>query len=115
MVRSKRSESKGLNGAIILRMHCVYILRTASNTLYIGVTENLNERISTHNTGEGSEWIKAHPGAQLVYSEPHNTLGSARRRENQLKKWSRAKKEALIAGDLTALKNLSRCKSGLRS
>ena len=81
MVLSDRSESKGSNGAIILHMYYVYILRTASNTLYIGVTENLEQRIITHNSGKRSEWIKAHPGAQLVYSESHNTLDPARQRE----------------------------------
>jgi putative endonuclease len=89
-------------------MYFVYILRTLGNTLYIGVAENLDERIATHNSGKGAEWTKAHRGARLVYSEPHLTLSSARKREIQLKKWSRAKKEALIAGDLARLKNLSR-------
>jgi putative endonuclease len=88
-------------------VYFVYILRTSSNTLYIGATESLGQRISTHNGGKGAEWIKVHRGARLVYCESHATLGSARKREIQLKKWSRAKKEALIAGDLTMLKSLS--------
>jgi putative endonuclease len=86
----------------------LYILRTSSNRLYIGVTESLDQRISTHNSGKGAEWIKVNRGARLVYCETYATLGSARKREIQLKKWSRAKKEALIAGDFAMLKNLSR-------
>ena len=78
----------------------MYILRTLDNTLYIGVTETLDQRINTHNSGKGAEWIKAHPNAHLVYFEPHATLGSARKREIQIK-------EALIAGDFVKLKNLS--------
>jgi putative endonuclease len=89
----------------------LYILRTSSNRLYIGVTENLDERLDTHNNGKGADWIKADRNAHLAYSEPHPTLGSARKREIQLKKWSRAKKEALIAGDFAILKKLSRCKT----
>jgi putative endonuclease len=96
-------------------MYFLYILRTSSNTLYIGVTENLDQRISAHKSGKGAEWIKAHPGARLVYRESHATLSSARKREIQLKKWSRAKKEALIAGDLAMLKNLSRRRSSIRA
>jgi predicted GIY-YIG superfamily endonuclease len=92
-------------------MFFVYVLRTSSDDLYIGVTENLDQRISSHNSGKGAEWIKAHRDAHLVYSESHPTLGSARKREIQLKKWSRAKKEALIAGDVAMLKSLSRRKS----
>jgi putative endonuclease len=121
MVLSERSESKGF------KMFFVYILRTSSNRLYVGVTANLNQRISAHSRGKGAEWLKAGPpgperalesrrgdlDAHLVYSEPHPTLGSARKREIQLKKWSRKKKEALISGDLANLKSLSRCRSTL--
>jgi predicted GIY-YIG superfamily endonuclease len=39
------------------------------------------------------EWIKVDRGARLVYCESHATLGAARKREIQVKKWSRAKKE----------------------
>jgi|KBSMisStandDraft_5_1062788.scaffolds.fasta_scaffold2315991_1 putative endonuclease len=88
-------------------MYFLYILRTPSNTLYIGVTAALDQRITTHNSGKGAEWTKVHKGGVLVYSETYSTLGSARRREIQLKKWTRAKKEALIAGDLVKLKSLS--------
>jgi putative endonuclease len=91
-------------------MYFVYILRTQGSTLYIGVTKTLDQRIGTHNSGSGAAWIRAHPNADLVYFERHPTLGSARQREIQLKKWSRAKKEALIAGDLATLKNLSQCR-----
>lgn len=91
-------------------MYFVYILRTLDNSLYIGVTEDVDERIAIHNGGTGAQWTKTHRGARLVYSEPHITLSSARKREVQLKKWSRAKKEALVAGDLALLKALSRCK-----
>jgi putative endonuclease len=115
MVLSERQRAEGpvSIGRVVLTfpMYFVYILRTSANTLYIGVTESLDQRISTHNSGKGAEWIKAHRGARLVYCESHATLGSARKREIQLKKWSRAKKEALIARDFVMLKNLSRCKS----
>ena len=77
MVLSERSESKGV--------YFVYILRTASNTLYIGVTQALDERIDAHHRGRGAEWTRVHPGAQVVYSESYPTLGLARKREIQLK------------------------------
>ena len=86
----------------------VYILRAFDNSLYIGVTEDVNERMATHNSGKGAKWTKVHRDGHLVYSEPQATLSSARKREAQLKKWSRGKKEALIAGDLATLKALSR-------
>ena len=100
-----------LRTATPVPVYFVYILRTASNTLYIGVTQALDERIDAHHRGRRAEWTRIHPGAQLVFSESCPTLGLARKREIQLKKWSRAKKESLIAGDVATLKNLSRCKS----
>ena len=42
----------------------------------------------------------------MVYAEEHDSRQSAVRRERQLKGWTVRKKEALIAGDLTALKRL---------
>jgi putative endonuclease len=96
-------------------MYFVYILRTLGNSLYVGVTEDIAQRLSMHNSGKGAKWMKANRGAQLVYSESYLTLSSARKREVQLKKWSRAKKEALIVGDATALKKLSRSRSPARS
>jgi putative endonuclease len=92
-------------------MYFLYILRTASNDLYIGVTQDLSERVYRHAHRKGSKWTKTHPDAQLVYSERHPDLSSARKREIQLKKWARAKKEALIAGDFQKLRNLSHNKN----
>jgi putative endonuclease len=43
-----------------------------------------------------------------VYKEPFPCIEFAVKRERQIKKWSRGKKEALIRGDLKALKNLSK-------
>src|SRR5438045_4614685 len=100
-----------LPAATPIPVYFVYILRTASNTLHIGVTQALDERIEAHHRGRGAEWTRVQPGAQVVYSESYPILGLARKREIQLKKWSRDKKEALIAGDVAMLKNLSRCTS----
>jgi putative endonuclease len=97
----------------LFEVYFLYILRTANNTLYIGVTENLEQRVGTHKRGKGAMWTKAHRDVRLVYSESFPTLSSARKREMQLKKWSRAKKEALIVGDLAALKELSRARSAI--
>jgi putative endonuclease len=44
----------------------------------------------------------------LVYSESFLTFSDARKREAQIKRWSRAEKEALVAGDIEKLQNLSK-------
>ena len=86
----------------------VYILRTSANTLYIGQTYNLSKRIREHKLkgSKTAKYLKYFSFYNLVYQEEHNTRVSAMRREYQLKNWTRAKKEALIKGDLSLLKKL---------
>ena len=86
----------------------VYILQTADGSLYIGQTNNLPERLCKHRLGLGSKHTHDHGCARLVYCEGLVPLVQAVQRERQLKRWSRSKKEALIRGDLPALKKLSR-------
>jgi len=45
----------------------------------------------------------------LVYQEKYDNPAQAIKREKQMKKWSRTKKEALVAGNLHKLKSLSKC------
>ena len=66
-------------------MYFVYILRCSDQSLYVGHTSNVTKRLTAHNAGRGA----------------------AVRRERQLKRWTRRKKEALIRGDLDLLHTLS--------
>jgi putative endonuclease len=79
-------------------MYFLYILRTSANTLYIGQTNNLERRLEEHrnNKSKSAKYIRYFPSFDLVYSEKHPTREAAMKREWQLKKWSRAKKETLI-------------------
>ncbi|MBI3620132.1 GIY-YIG nuclease family protein [Candidatus Roizmanbacteria bacterium] len=77
-------------------MFTLYILRSARNHLYIGVTNNLKERIQRYRSGDGAEFTKKNKAFELVYKEEFSTLLEARRRETQIKKWRREKKENLI-------------------
>lgn len=85
-----------------------YILRCADGALYVGSTTDLDDRLKRHQSGNGSEYTKLHHPLQLVYKEEYDTYAEAFRRERQLHKWSIAKKEALIAGDIELLKALSK-------
>jgi len=84
----------------------VYILRCADDSLYVGLTSDLANREAYHNEGRGSRYTAARRPVQVIYSECHDTIEQARARERQLKRWTRAKKEALIAGDRVLLKRL---------
>jgi len=86
----------------------VYILRTSSDTLYIGQTNNLEKRIKEHQnkTSKSAKYIRYYSSFKLVYSEEYSTRRKAMQREYQLKKWPRSKKEAMIEGELKLLKRL---------
>lgn len=89
-------------------MFFVYILRTSSNTLYIGQTNNLERRLEEHRNdkSKSAKYIRYFSSFDLVFQEMYPTRKEAMHRENQLKKWSKAKKEALIAENLGLLKKL---------
>ena len=90
----------------------VYILECANNKYYIGSTNNLQLRLLEHETEGGAQYCKIHPPFKLVYIEEYDRIDKAFDREQQLKKWSHAKKEALVKGDLELLKQLSKPKTG---
>lgn len=80
-------------------MYFVYILRTSSNTLYIGQTNNLTKRLKEHQTHKkGAKYIRYFNSFKLVYSEEYKTRTEAMKREAELKKLTKAQKEKLIAG-----------------
>src|SRR5688572_14301304 len=81
-------------------MRYIYILRCADNALYVGQTADIALRLTKHTDGSASAFTAKRRPVELVYLEPHPTVKSASKRERQLKRWTRAKKEALIAGDL---------------
>lgn len=88
----------------------VYILECANNKYYIGSTNNLHLRLQEHETEGGAQYCKIHHPFKLVCTEEYDRMDKAFEREQQLKKWSHAKKEVLIKGDFDTLKRLSRSK-----
>lgn len=86
----------------------VYILRTSSNTLYTGQTNNLEKRLKEHRAHKrkSAKYIRYFTSFELVYTEAYSTSKEAMRREIMLKKWTRVKKEALIASAVGLLKKL---------
>ncbi|HUG09409.1 MAG TPA: GIY-YIG nuclease family protein [Opitutaceae bacterium] len=86
----------------------VYLLRLRSGTLKIGATTDLEKRLADHLSGNACRTTQLDPPTFLLRTEVCATFTEARRREAQLKRWSRAKKESIAAGDLAALRNLSK-------
>jgi len=102
--RVNAGESKGTKTAVF---H-VYILRCSDGTLYIGSTDRLDARVKTHNDGRGASYTAARRPVTLVYSETSGSRSAAEVRERQLKRWTRSKKEALIAMDRSRLHLLAK-------
>jgi putative endonuclease len=75
--------------------------------LYIGVTNNLRNRIEQHRLGLGSEFIRKYAVHRLVYVESYEQAEDAIRREKQLKKWKREWKIQLIEKDNMEWRDLS--------
>jgi len=86
--------------------YVIYILRLPSNRLYIGVSRDVQKRLATHKSSKGAKYTKYCKKPILVYTEQSDTLTTAMQREKQIKRWSRAKKEALISNNLDLLKSL---------
>lgn len=89
-------------------MHYFYILRCIGGSLYCGQTNNLKRRLKEHNNdkNKSAKYLRGKTPVKLVYFEEFTSLQGAMKREWQIKKWTRVKKEALIRGDLVLLKQL---------
>jgi putative endonuclease len=74
-----------------------YILKCRDNSLYCGITNNVNERLREHSDGEGAKYTKTRLPVKLIYSEEHPDKSSACRREIEVKGWCREKKAALAS------------------
>ena len=85
----------------------VYILRCADGSYYVGYAQDIEQRLRAHSGGRAAPYTAGRLPVHLVYSEKHESIESARRRELQLKRWSRKKKEALFRGDIAGLKKMS--------
>lgn len=94
-----------------MKTYYVYILLCSDHTLYVGVTSNLERRIFQHQTGfyPDSYTSKRRP-IELKYYCEFTNVNMAIDCEKQLKKWSKAKKEALIKGDFNLLSELAKKK-----
>jgi predicted GIY-YIG superfamily endonuclease len=85
-------------------MAFVYILHCADGSYYVGKTDDLLTRLQEHQSGAGADYTSARRPVEMVYAEEHSTTRSAKNRERQLKRWSRAQKDALISQDANRLK-----------
>jgi putative endonuclease len=74
----------------------VYILSSRSRNLYVGMTNNLHGRTSSHREGSPGSHTSRYEIHRLVYFEYYRYVRDAIAREKEMKKWTRAQKIELI-------------------
>lgn len=79
-------------------MWIVYILKCSDGSYYTGCTNNLEKRVEDHLSGKGGRYTRSHSPQRLVYQEVQPDRSSAQKREAEIKKLSRDKKELIIHG-----------------
>lgn len=89
-------------------MAWMYILECADGSYYVGSTRDLERRISEHQQGLGAKYTSNRLPVKLVYGEEYDRVADAYTREKQVQGWRRAKREALINGDLELLPLLAK-------
>ena len=118
MVRSEATQSGGKPRTTHIAFRAspmeitVYILKCADGSFYTGLTRSEPEaRVWEHNNlPTVAAYTYSRRPVVLVFHEVYERIVDAIEREQQIKKWSRKKKLALIAGDYAELENLSRRK-----
>jgi len=81
-------------------MYYVYMVQCADNTLYTGISTELERRVKEHNESDkGAKYTRVRRPVHLVYNESYPDRSSASKREYEIKKkMSRAKKLEMIKG-----------------
>ena len=75
----------------------LYILRCKDNTLYTGITTDVEKRLDAHRSGKGAKYTRGRVPLELVYREACESHSDALKRELEIKSLTRQEKEKLIA------------------
>jgi predicted GIY-YIG superfamily endonuclease len=89
-------------------MFWTYILKCADASYYTGHTDELDKRVAQHQSGAIPGHTSKRRPVQLAYCAGFQTREEALSAELQIKRWSRKKKEALIAEDWASLRAAAR-------
>ncbi len=80
-----------------MKIWIVYILSCSDKTLYTGITNDLKNRLQTHNEKRGARYTRTRLPVTLAYYEETSSRSLASRREAAIKKLTRSQKLQLIA------------------
>ena len=77
--------------------HMFYLARCADGSLYAGTCINWRAREALHNAGKGAKYTRSRRPVRIIYRERLASLSAARRREAEVKRWPKRRKEQLLA------------------
>ena len=97
-----------LSGIILMKRSWVYIVLCSDGSYYVGSTTDLEERIIDHNSGKFEGYTSSRLPVKLLWHCEFSNIRYAFEFERRIKKWTRAKKEALMRGDFDLLHDLSK-------
>jgi len=83
------------------------MLRCSDGSYYVGSTDEFEKRVAEHKNGEGCEWTRRRLPLEFVWRQEFASREEAKAAEHQIKRWSRTKKEALIAGRFDIVSKLA--------
>jgi len=101
--------TKGHSGHTGMAVWFTYILECADGSYYVGITNDLNLRLTEHNSRQGARWTAQRRPVKLRYAERHSGKSAARKREVEIKGWRREKKIGLFDSP----RNIMACHSGI--
>jgi len=79
--------------------HYVYVLECADGTYYTGYTTDVERRVAEHDAGDGAKYTRGRTPVSLVHVETFDSRSAAMSREHEVKTYSRARKQGLVADD----------------
>ena len=74
----------------------VYMLECSDNSIYTGITNNLENRLKKHQSGDGAKYLRGRLPIKIIYKELFINRSEATKREISIKKMSKKEKEILI-------------------
>ncbi len=95
-----------------MKFYYVYILKCNDNSLYVGITSDIERRLMEHNAGKYPEaYTHSRRPVALAFCQDFTNPNQAIEFEKKIKKWSRVKKQSLIDENFDKLQGLSECRN----
>jgi putative endonuclease len=102
-VRLKRKKTKRTKRKARKAPWSLYILECGDGSLYTGISNNVEKRLTSHQSGKGAKYTRTHQPVKLMYVEKCGRQGKAMSREREVKRFPKKKKLNLIASGTSSI------------